>query len=93
MSTEPIYVRSPGGWTAPEGREAGWSWFPPSGASPRLEEAPRLARWLFHRPVIQRLAHTWLWRHGYWTVQTAPEFQPSSGDIVDRATPLRRHRK
>jgi hypothetical protein len=88
MGTEPIYVRSPGGWTAPVDRAPGWNWFPPSGAAPRLSEAPPLARWLFHCPFIQRVAHTWLWRHGYWTVEAAPGSQPSPGDIVDRATPL-----
>jgi hypothetical protein len=93
MSAEPIYVRSPGGWTAPKGRVAGWNWFPPGGASPRLDEAPRLARWLFHRPVIQRVPHTWLWRRGYWTVEAVPGSQPSSGDIVDRESPLRRETK
>ena len=93
MSIEPIYVRSPGGWTAPEGRAAGWDWFPPGGASPRLDEAPRWSRWLFHRSVIQRVAHTWLWRHGYWTVEPGPGLQPSSGDLVEGAAPLRRNRR
>jgi hypothetical protein len=68
--------------TPPGRRSPGWDWLPPGGAEPRLHEAPALARWLFHRPIGQRFAHTWLWRHGYWTVEAAPGYLPGPDEVI-----------
>ena len=76
----------------PPGRRApGWDWLPPGGAEPRLRESPAMVRWSFHRPFVQRFAHTWLWRHGYWTVEAAPGYQPAPHEVVaNDGTPLTR---
>ena len=90
VEVEPVYVRSPGGWVAPQGQRAGWDWVPPGGAEPRLHEAPGWARWMFHRPVIQRFAHTWMWKQGLWSVEPAPGYVVVAGGMVARGSRLRR---
>jgi hypothetical protein len=86
---QPIHVRSPGGWESPPGRRAGVNWFPPHGAEPRLEDAPALVTWAFHRPLLHRLAQRWLWTHGGWTVEAAPGYRPDDAEIVQPGSLLR----
>lgn len=67
-SPELIWVRSPGGWRAPEGRPPGWNWFPPGGGAPRADRMPWWLRFAYRVPFLDRLAHEWMWWRGGWDV-------------------------
>lgn len=46
---------------------------------PRLDRAPRWVRWWYATPLIDRYAHTWMWRHGAWDVVPPPAREPGGG--------------
>jgi hypothetical protein len=65
---EPQRVPSPGGWTPPPGRRAGWNWVPPEGARGRPDLMPRWIRIVYRTPFVDRFAYGWMWNRGGWEV-------------------------
>jgi len=63
-----LAVASPGGWTAPEGRRAGWNWTPPHGVRLHLDRMPRWVRLLHATPFVDRFAKAYMWDHGGYDV-------------------------
>lgn len=63
---------SPAGWVVPDGLLAAWDWLPPGGASPRLDLAPRWLRCWYWTPFVDRWAHAYMWRRGYYEVDPGP---------------------
>ncbi len=55
---------SPAGWTVPDGRLPGRNWSPPGGLRARPERMPHWVRACHHLPLLDRLAHEWMWHHG-----------------------------
>jgi hypothetical protein len=80
VASEPGYVLSPGGWTAPPGLLPAWSWVPPGGARSRLDVVPWWVRVWYELPLIDRYAYAWMWAHGGWEV-----LPPSAAPPGDQA--------
>lgn len=76
-----FFVRSPGGWEAPDGQRPGWSWLPEGGAVANLRRVPRWVRIWYALPLVDRYAYSWMWFHGGWLLQQAagPAGPPSAG--------------
>jgi hypothetical protein len=69
-------VASPGGWEPPAGVLPAWNWTPPCGIHARLDRVPLWARVWFGTPLVDRYAHSWLWRHGGWDVVSPEDWTP-----------------
>jgi hypothetical protein len=82
VSAEPDLVRSPGGWMPPTGSRPGWNWLPPSGGTADLLGMPRWVRTWYRTPFLDRRAHVYMWRHGYWFVER-PGGRPDDPDEGD----------
>src|SRR3954462_11380213 len=69
VGQDPELVRSSGGWTAPPGSKPGWDWLPRSGGTPDMIGMPRWLRAWYQTPFLDRRAHVYMWRHGFWWVE------------------------
>jgi hypothetical protein len=56
----------------------------------RQEGGPRQREVTLGGIGARRGAHTWLWRHGGWTVEAAPGYEPMDLEIVAPGAALRR---
>ena len=83
---EPVRVHSPGGWVPPPGIRPGWNWTPEGGAGPRLDRMPRWIRLAYRVPLVDRLAHGWMWPRGGWDV-IPPGGVVKSGMVVSDDPP------
>ena len=69
-------IPSPGGWVPPAGVRPGWDWTPPHGLVYSLDALPLWLRLWMSVPFLDRVAHVWLWRHGFFLVEP-----PEAGDV------------